>query len=113
MVDSTTYSMANITSVSTKVVTPSRTVYIVLILLGLFLILYGFGTISGGGLGFTGVVFGGVLTAVGYFGYQGAKPVFHLCIVSASGESTPMHSGDQAKISNIVKAMNDAIVHRA
>jgi len=108
MVDSTTYSMANITSVSTKVVARSRAGYVVLGAIGLILAIVALSHWA-----FPGVFFGGFLAAVSYFGYLGTKPEWHLCVVSASGEATPMHSRDQAKIRNIANAMNEAIVHRA
>ena len=108
IIGNTTYSMANITSVTTAVVNPSKIGPVVCIAVGLALFIGGVSNNSFG-TGFLGVVVG----AFGYFWYRGAKPVWHLRISSASGESSPLHSVNQQWISSIAHAINEAIIHRA
>lgn len=108
IIGSTTYSMANITSVSTKVEHPSMMGPILLIAIGLFLFVSGVAGKSGGP-----AVIGGIVAALGYFWYKGRKPVWHLRIASASGETTPLQSVNGQWISSIAQAINEAIIHRA
>ncbi|SRR5713101_1335480 len=107
IIGSTTYSMANITSVSTNVVHPSMMGPIIVIAIGLFIFVSGLTQKSGG------AVVGGIIAALGYFWYKGRKPMWHLRIASASGETTPLQSANGQWISSIAQAINEAIIHRA
>ena len=108
IIGSTTYSMANITSVSTTVDRPSMTGPILFIVIGAFMF---FGGLSGNNTGTA--FFGAIFAAIGYFWYRGRKPIWHLRIASASGETTPLNSINQQWITSIAQAINEAIIHRA
>lgn len=108
IIGSTTYSMANITSVSTKVEHPSKMGPILIMATGAFMVLMGLGNKA-----FGGILIGGIFGALGYFWFRGIKPIWHLRIASASGETTPLHSINQQWISSIAQAINEAIIHRA
>lgn len=106
---STTYSLANITSVSTTVERPGLTGPILFIVIGLLVLIGGLGGRGNAGI----VVFGALIAALGVIWYRGCRPVWHLRIASASGESTPLKSRNQQWISGIAQAINEAIIHRA
>jgi hypothetical protein len=108
IIGNTTYSMANITSVTTEVEVPGVLLYYLIMVVGALLLIGVFAHKSAGA-----AIFGGVVAAVGYFGKRGAKPTWHLRISSASGETTPLKSNDGRWISNIARAINEAIIHRA
>jgi hypothetical protein len=105
---STTYSMANITSVSTKVEHPSKMWPILFMVIGGFVAL-----MSLVNKAFGGILVGGIFGALGYFWFRGIKPIWHLRIASASGENTPLQSINQQWIASIAQAINEAIIHRA
>ena len=108
IIGSTTYSMANITSVSTKLEHPSKLGPGVFFLIGFFFVLGGLGNKS-----FGVVIIGAVVILLGYFWLRGIKPIWHLRIASASGENTPLQSINQQWIASIAQAINEAIIHRA
>jgi hypothetical protein len=108
IIGSTTYSMANITSVSITVHRPGLGVPILFMVVGGILALGGIASKSLGT-----VVFAVVFGVLGYFIYRGSKPIWHLRIASASGETTPLQSVNQQWISSISQAINEAIIHRA
>jgi len=104
---STTYSLANITSVTTGVETPSRVGPILCIAIGAVLLVSGL-TQKQSWMAITGIILG----AFGYIWNRGCNPVWHLRIASASGESTPLKSTNQQWITSIAHAINEAIIHR-
>ncbi|SRR6266568_3078123 len=108
VIGSTTYSMANITSVSTKIEHPSKMGPILIMAIGAFVALIGLANKA-----FGGVLVGGIFGALGYFWSRGIKPIWHLRIASASGENTPLQSINQQWIASIAQAINEAIIHRA
>jgi hypothetical protein len=103
-----TYSMANISSVSTKVEKPSLFGPILFIAIGILLFFGGLSQRSAG----AGIV-GAIIAALGYFWYRGSKPMSHLRIASSSGESTPLKSINQQWINGIAQAINEAMIRRA
>jgi hypothetical protein len=110
IIGNTTYSMANITSISTHVEKPSLTGPILFMFIGVSLLFMGLAeTPKSGGAALIGVIVGGL----GYFWFRGCKPVSHLRIASASGESTPLKSVNQQWIDGIARAINEAIIRRA
>lgn len=109
IIKSTTYSLANITSVSTRIEYPGQTGPLLFMAIGALVLIGGFGGRGNGGM----AVFGLVLGLAGYFWYRGNKPTWHLRISSASGESTPLSSQNQQWIEGIARAINEAIIHRA
>lgn len=109
IIGNTTYSLANITSVSTKVENPNLGWPILVIVIGILLLVSGFG---GRSASERIVLLGVLVTGFGYFWYRGSKPRWHLRIASASGESTPLSSTNQQWITGIARAINEAIIHR-
>ncbi|MGH9780307.1 MAG: DUF6232 family protein [Candidatus Acidiferrales bacterium] len=103
----TTYSMANITSVSTSVEQPSRTGPILFMAIGVLFVIGGMANLSA-----VAAIFGGILAAIGAIWYKGCKPVWHLKVASASGEQTPLRSIHESRITGIANAINTAIVRR-
>lgn len=69
IIGNTTYSLANVTSVSTKVERPGLTGPILVIVIGILLLVSGLGGKSPG----TGFL-GALVAAFGYFWYRGSKP---------------------------------------
>ncbi len=108
IVNNVTYAMANITSVSTTVEKPGLKGPILFMVIGAFFLLAGLSNNSGGE-----AIFGGIVAAIGYFWFRGCKPIWHLRIASASGETTPLKSVNQQWIERIVQAINEAMIHRA
>lgn len=107
ILNNTTYSLANITSVATSVEEPSRLGPIVTIIIGGVTLLTAAGQSS-----VALAIFGVIVGAVGYLWYRGCKPIWHLRIASASGETTPLKSLNENWIVSIANAINEAIVHR-
>lgn len=103
----TTYSLANITSVSTSVERPSLTGPILSIVIGCLLLIAGASGRSGGA-----AAIGALVILFGVVWYRGCKPVWQLRIASASGESSPLRSTNQEWITSITRAINEAIIHR-
>jgi uncharacterized protein DUF6232 len=110
IIGNTTYSMANITSISTHVEKPSLIGPILFMLIGAVLLVAGIAEARQSG----GMAVAGLITGVlGYFWYRGCKPVSHLRIASASGESTPLKSVNKDWIGGIARAINEAMIRRA
>lgn len=110
IIGNTTYSMANITSISTHVEKPSLTGPILFIAIGAFLFIGGLAQNPTSG----GMVLAGLITGVlGYFWFRGCKAISHLRIASASGESTPLKSVNKDWIDGIARAINEAMIRRA
>ncbi len=103
IVGTTTYSMANITSVSMAVKPANRTPGIVLAVLGLIFLAIPVSGIR---------VFGVVLLVLGILIAVIVKPTYRVRIGSASGESDAISSKDNKYIQGIVTAMNEAIIKR-
>ena len=108
IVGSTTYALANITSVSTTVAKPSTTGPILFIGVGLLVLVEAVSNKSG-----LLAVLGVLPLLLGTVWYRGCKPRWHLRIASASGESTPLQSTNQQWIANIADAINKAMIRRA
>lgn len=112
IIRNTTYSLANITSVSTRIENPSRMGPVLVIAVGGIFLLEGLSVHSTGGAA-AALGVGAAAVLIGYFWYRGCKPIWHLRIGSASGESTPLSSIKQEWIQGIARAINEAIIHRA
>ena len=108
LVGSTTYSMANITSVRTSVMQPSRKGPLLLILVGLVLLLVAANSHAMGGLAFMSAL----VIAAGIFWWISQKSIYAVRIASSSGESSPITSVNEERIDRIVQAINQAIIHR-
>jgi amino acid permease len=108
VISNITYAMANITSVSTYIERPSVVGPLLFLGIGGFLILMGSLALLGGT-----IVLGAVAVVIGFFWYRSCKPIWHLRIASASGESTPLKSNNHQWVSAISNAINEAMIHRA
>jgi hypothetical protein len=104
--------VANITSVSAHEKKPSTILPGLLIVVGLFAILGAAVAALTGSRAWSGVLIGVVMFAAGYAIGQAGKSIYSVRIGSASGEPDALASTDKEHISNIVSAMNDAIVER-
>lgn len=94
-----THAMAGITAVSILREDPSRTLPIVLIIIGL--ICFAFSWIAAV-----------ILIALGVWIWISQKPIYHLVLESASGSQSAFSSKDFGYISEVETAINDAIVAR-
>ncbi len=104
---STTYSMANISSVSTAEEPAKRSGGIVTAIIGLILL------IIGASAGWSWLLIGGIiLLLIGALVAWAAKGKYHVRISSASGEAIALSSNDREYITKVVFALNEAIVSR-
>ena len=94
-----THAMAGITAVSILREDPSRTLPIVLIIIGL--ICFVFSVLAA-------IIFIGLGVAI----WVMQKPIYHLVLESASGSQSAFSSKDLGYISEVEAAINDAIVAR-
>jgi len=109
----TTYSTANITSVSTRKTPVKAGCAIALIALG------GVGFLSvipafikEPGFAVIGFLIWGVIIAAGVLWFKRLRPTFHVVLASASGESEALSSKDEALIHQVTNAINEAMVSR-
>ena len=107
IIGTTTYAMANITSVSMGMKPANRTPGIAVAILG-FLILLITGLLGSSG----GVIFGVILLGIGILIAAIVKPTCTVRIGSASGETDAVSSKDKKYIQVIVNAMNEAFMKR-
>jgi predicted phage tail protein len=116
-----TFALRNISSVRTLTVAPSHSLDIILICIGLLIALMGLcfggvgaGAESGGAIG--GGIFilivGVALVAGGIYTYAKKKPTYYVYLGTNAGEQRGISSPDKSYIDAIVKAINEAIVHK-
>ena len=94
-----TYAMSNVTSVKAFKESPNRIGAILLILIGLGVVTY---NVAVGLL---------IIAAAAYFIYR-QKPVFHIMLATAGGETSALKTHQREYLSSVVSALNEAIVHR-
>ena len=99
--------MSNITSVKNLVDDPSKVGPVITLIIGAIIALVGLGNAS-----FGAILTGAILIAVGIFWFKALKSKHFVALATASGETRALSSEDKEFISTIVKALNDAIVHR-
>ena len=107
IVGTTTYAMANITSVSMSEKPANRKLGIVVAILGLIILAITYQLGSSGG-----VIFGVILLGLGILIAAIVKPTYTVRIGSASGEADAVSSNDKKYIQAIVRAMNEAFIER-
>lgn len=108
-----TYTMANITSVKTVKEEPNRWGGIILALIGIILIIVGTGIVkTDSDLTSYYIVGGAVILCIGIAWAGLVKPIYHIRIFSASGESDALKSKEKTYIARIVTAINEAIIKR-
>ena len=104
---STTYSMANITSVKTAVIPAKRSGGIWTAIIGLILL------ITGANAEWSWLIIGGIIILlIGALRVWLAKANYHLRISSASGEATALSSNDEKYIDSVTIALNEAMISR-
>jgi len=102
-VSSQTYAMSGITSVKSYVRRPSRRPPIALFAMG------GIAVLSGkDGL----VFFAIILIIIGVLWWVQSKTEYQVRLRTASGEATALRSQNSNWIDQVVKALNEAIIHR-
>jgi len=100
MVESQTFAMSNITSVKTLRQSPNRLWPAVLVIVGFFL-LFGEWWVAG-------LIFCGAGAAWGFM----QKPMYHVMLTTAGGETSALSSKQPEYVEKVVRALNDAIVAR-
>jgi hypothetical protein len=96
-----TYAMRNISSVSIFKIEKSKTMPIIVAVIGI-LLLFGDDTKT----------FGGILAVIGIIWTLTLKDTYSVRISTNAGEANSLVSKDQTYIQKIVNALNDAIIHR-
>lgn len=104
---STTYAMANITSVVRGEDPPRRKPGIIIGILGLIILVACISFESA-----AGVIVGVVVLGLGILIAAKAKATYYVKITSASGEATPISSKDKQHMDSIVNAINEALIKR-
>ncbi len=107
IVDNTTYAMANIASVARTATEPNYTGPLLLIVAGVIIF---FAAISGKESG--GWLLGVILALAGTLWWRSRKPIYHLRITSASGESNALWSKNKNYVDKVVQAISEAMIHR-
>ena len=100
VVGAETFAMSNITSVKASEKIPSRTWPSILIFVG---VVFLFNSMIAPALFFGGC-------GVGWWLLE--KPMYHVLLTTAGGETSALRSKQSEYIATVVKALNDAIVHR-
>lgn len=103
IVDGQTYAMNGVTSVKQGIKPADRKAGIWLIIIGFIVFLLTSGV---------GKLFGIILIGVGAWLIYEAKPIASVILQSSSGEVQALTSQDIGFISNVVSALNQAIIHR-
>jgi len=113
VVGGTTYSTANITSVSTTKTPASPGCAFALIGFGCLGFVSGLMFLANDTSGAIGaLIFWVLIIAGGVSWLRKLKPTFHVILASASGESKALNSKDEAFVDQVAGAVNQALVHR-
>jgi hypothetical protein len=97
--------MSGVTSVSSFTEVPSKKGPIILIAVGVLAVL---SFKSSAAVGLIGII----LLALGIWWFRSIKNLFHVRLVTASGERDALSSRDGQYVGEIVGAVSQAIVHR-
>ena len=109
----TTYSTANITSVSIKKTPAKAGCAISLLVIGGIGIITGFSALGNNReMAYSSFLVWGVVIAAGLFWLSRQKPTFHVLLASASGENEALSSKNEELIGQVTDAVNNAIVAR-
>ena len=107
MIPGQMFVMSGITSVSLARTSPSLLGPVVMILVGLVMLLGGFG-----GEAYGLLVFGAAVLALGVLWAKGSKSTYHVVLRTSAGEQRALSSRDHAYIGRVVEALNNAIIAR-
>lgn len=105
----TTYPVANITSVSVGTIPPNRMIGVIIAIVGGLMAACSFG---GGRNMLGGIIVGLIILAIGILIAVLQKTRYVVKIGSAGAEKDGLVSTDQAYIQRVVEAMNQAIIKR-
>ncbi|MDH2917858.1 MAG: DUF6232 family protein [Sideroxydans sp.] len=97
-----TYAMSGITSVETGYDQPSKLIPIILIIIGVLALT----------AGMKGFFIGAIFIAIGGAWIYMMKNTYHMFLHTASGKTQALSSYDESWIKQVVKAVNEAIIHR-
>jgi hypothetical protein len=109
IVGNTTYAMLNVSSVSMTVTKPSLFWPVTLVLVGAAIML---AALSHSRAATSLLVVGALLALVGVVAWRGSSPTYHVRISASSGESTALSSSDKGYVEKVIRAINEAIIHR-
>jgi Family of unknown function (DUF6232) len=113
IISGTTYSTANITSVSKRIRQPKSGCAVALVVLGALFMLGGLAGFSEDfATGMAGVVFASLILGPGILWLRSLRPTYLVIFASASGEHEALGSPDEALIDRVVAAVNQAIIAR-
>ncbi len=104
IVGSTTYAMNGVTSVKRGHTNPSKVGPVILTIIGLIMV-FAAATLMFKAIG---VVL--IIAAIAWF--RSIKPEYMVFLNSASGESQALSSKDKSYIDDVIKSLNNAIIHR-
>jgi hypothetical protein len=110
-----TYAISNITSVDSQRIEASGCAPAFLVILGIFLALFGIGAATGrnGDAGdIVMIIIGAVMVFGGAYVSRTAKPTYAVNLTTAAGEVKAYTSADETTIKNIVEALNNAIIQK-
>lgn len=99
LVDGQTFAMNNITSVKSALTRPSKVLPILTMVIGLLICA-------------SSVVVGLLVLAAGAFWLWKQKTMYHVVLNTSGGEMKALSSYQEGYVRKVVKALNDAIVHR-
>ncbi len=99
--------MSGVTSVSSFTEVPSKKGPIILIVIGALALLTGASQKS-----FGVALVGLIMVGLGVLWFRGIKNVYHVRLVTSSGERDALTSRDGEYVGKIVGAVSQAIVHR-
>jgi hypothetical protein len=107
-----TYAMSGITSVKKGVAYPPKLWPVLMILLGLLMIAAVIGNTDKSAPVALGVGSSLFFLVVGFLWLRSKRPIYVVVLTSASSETKAYTSTDEAFVDRVIKAINDAIVHR-
>lgn len=105
-----TYAISNITSVESKRIDGNGCLPAGLMILGVLLFIYGIPRLLDGD--FTWAIYGLIAFGLGFLIHRNNRPSFVVSLATASGEIKAYTSDSQETITEIVKALNDAIIQK-
>ena len=114
VIKGTTYSTANITSVTKTVTFAKKGGPITILLLGGFSILASFSAFAdeGFGVGISTLFIAFLILTAGLFWYRSRKDSYRVIFATAAGETEALRSINEETIDKIISAVNEAIVAR-
>lgn len=107
-----TYSISNITSVESKTIEPNGCVTGVLVMVGVFMIMFGIVSIVNKDPLWALLVLGLFFAGGGFALYRTAKPTYSVNLTTSAGEVRAHDSYEWSEIGPIVEALNNAIIQK-